>query len=286
MISEVVLRLSCDDQPGIVATVATFFNELGFNIEESSQHEDPETERFFMRTVFKTYKQEVNNLDELKQRFSQIADQYGMDWEIHDCSYRLKVLIAVSKWGHCLNNLLNSWKNGSLPIDVVGVVSNHDLMRPLVEWYGLPYLHLPVTKETKHEQEAQILEEIGDKKADLLVLARYMQILSDDMCNKLEGRAINIHHSFLPGFKGAKPYHQAHDRGVKLIGATAHYVTADLDEGPIIEQAVERVSHAHTADEMVEIGRDTEAKVLNRAVRWHAEHRVLLNTERTVVFSR
>jgi len=196
------------------------------------------------------------------------------------------VLIAVSQWGHCLTNLLNSWKLGSLPVDIVGVFSNHEDMRPLVEWYGLPYHYFPVSADTKAAQEANILALFSDTGADLLVLARYMQILSDDLCQHLTGRAINIHHSFLPGFKGSNPYHQAYDRGVKLIGATAHYVTADLDEGPIIEQSVERVSHANTPDELVEIGRDIESVVLQRAVRWHAEHRVLLNGKKTVVFSR
>jgi formyltetrahydrofolate deformylase len=185
-----------------------------------------------------------------------------------------------------LNALLNSWKNGSLPIDIVGVVSNHHVMRDLTEWYELPFHYLPITVDTKPQQEQQLWQLMQDLQADFLVLARYMQILSDDLCKKLNGRAINIHHSFLPGFKGAKPYHQAYDRGVKLIGATAHFVTADLDEGPIIEQSVERVSHINSPEDMAEIGRDTEAVVLNRAVRWHAEHRVLLNGTKTVVFSR
>ena len=195
-------------------------------------------------------------------------------------------MIAVSQWGHCLNNLLNSWKNGSLPVDIVGVVSNHNEMRSLVEWYGLPYHYLPITADTKPQQEKQILDLISETDTDFLVLARYMQILSNDMCKALAGRAINIHHSFLPGFKGAKPYHQAFERGVKLIGATAHYVTAELDEGPIIEQAVERVSHADTPEQLVEIGRDSEAVVLQRAARWHAEHRILLNGQKTIVFKR
>jgi len=192
----------------------------------------------------------------------------------------------VSQWGHCLDHLLNSWKQGVLPVDIVGVVSNHENQRALCEWYNVPFTYLPITKETKKEQEQQILDVIDNTKAELLILARYMQILSDDLCSKLEGRAINIHHSFLPGFKGAKPYHQAYDRGVKLIGATAHYVTAELDEGPIIEQAVERVGHSNTPQELVELGRITEAVVLQRAVRWHAEHRVLLNGQKTIVFNK
>jgi formyltetrahydrofolate deformylase len=193
-------------------------------------------------------------------------------------------LIAVSRWGHCLNTLLNSWKLGSLPVEIVGVVSNHEAMRSVVEWYGLAYHYLPVEPAGKNEQEARLLNLFADSEAELLVLARYMQILSDQACAVLTGKAINIHHSFLPGFKGARPYHQAHARGVKLIGATAHYVTSDLDEGPIIEQAVERVSHANTPEQLVEIGRDIESVVLQRAVHWHAEHRVLLNGNKTVVF--
>jgi len=234
--SQLILKFSCADKPGIVASVA--------------------------------------------------SERYQMQWELANGEAKAKVLIAVSQWGHCLNNLLNSWKRGSLPVDIVGVVSNHEEMRSLTEWYGVPYHYLPVTRETKAQQEEQILHLFQDAGADMLVLARYMQILSKNMCSQLEGRAINIHHSFLPGFKGAKPYHQAYERGVKIIGATAHYVTADLDEGPIIEQSVERVSHANSPEELVEIGRDIEAVVLQRAVRWHSEHRVLLNGQKTVVFTR
>jgi formyltetrahydrofolate deformylase len=284
-VKDIVLKFSCDDQPGIVAAVASLFALQGFNIRESSQFEDTYSERFFMRTVLASVEGE-KKLKDVKSAFQAVADRYQMSWSLEDSYRKPKVLIAVSQWGHCLNNLLNSYKRGTLPIDIVGVVSNHETMRSLVEWYELPYFYLPVTSETKPQQEAQILQHMTSLDVDLLVLARYMQILSNDLCQQLEGRAINIHHSFLPGFKGAKPYHQAFDRGVKLIGATAHYVTADLDEGPIIEQSVERVSHAHTPDELVEMGRDTEAVVLNRAVRWHAEHRVLLNGNKTVVFGR
>ena len=282
---EIVLTFSCKDQPGIVAAVASLFAEQGFNIKESSQFEDSHTGCFFMRTVFDcpAGKSEV---EQVKATFAPIAERYAMEWEIHDKAYKPKVMIAVSQWGHCLNNLLNAWKSGALPVDIVGVISNHTVLQDLVEWYQLPFHHLPITPDTKAEQEAQILALMAQTDADLLVLARYMQILSNDLCNKLEGRAINIHHSFLPGFKGAKPYHQAFARGVKQIGATAHYVTADLDEGPIIEQAVERVSHANSPEELVEIGRDIEAVVLNRAVKWHAEHRVILNGAKTVVFAR
>lgn len=282
--SEVILRFSCADKPGIVATVATFFCEKGFNIRESSQFEDRETRQFFMRTVFERTGDSGPSVSSLQADFRPIADSYAMDWQLHDNAYRPRLVIAVSKWGHCLNTLLNAWKLGSLPVDIVAVVSNHDTMRSLVDWYGLPYHHLPVDAADKERQETQLLELFADKQADLLVLARYMQILSDNTCAALAGRAINIHHSFLPGFKGAKPYHQAHARGVKLIGATAHYVTPELDEGPIIEQAVERVTHANTPEQLVEIGRDIEAVVLQRAVHWHAEHRVLLNGNKTVVF--
>jgi formyltetrahydrofolate deformylase len=281
----IVLKFSCDDKPGIVAAVATFFSSLGYNIKESSQFEDTERKRFFMRTEFEPVNQPIE-LPELRAQFEGLAKGYDMNWDIQTSDYRPRLVLAVSKWGHCLNNLLNSWKTGGLPVDITGVVSNHDDMRDQVEWYGLPYHHFPVTADTKAQQEAQILAVMDDTNADLLVLARYMQILSEDLCRQLNGRAINIHHSFLPGFKGAKPYHQAHARGVKIIGATAHYVTSDLDEGPIIEQSVERVSHANSADELVEIGRDIEATVLNRAVKWHAQSRVMLNGSKTIVFRR
>lgn len=207
-----------------------------------------------------------------------------MDWQFHDANRRSRVLIAVSKYGHCLNDLLHRWHTGILPIDIVGVVSNHEDMRDMVEWHNLPYHYLPVSKETKGEQEQQILEIMRQTDSDLLALARYMQILSDSMCQQLSGRAINIHHSFLPGFKGAKPYHQAYERGVKIIGATAHYVTSDLDEGPIIEQCIERVDHLYSPEELVQIGRDTECVAFARAIKWHCEHRVILNGNRTVVF--
>jgi formyltetrahydrofolate deformylase len=283
-VNEIVLTFSCNDSKGIVAAVATLFATLGFNIRESSQFEDVERKRFFMRTVFEC--PPGYELSQIRSMFKPLADQYQMDWNIFDSQSKPRVLVAVSQWGHCLNALLNSWKNGSLPIDIVGVVSNHTVMRDLTEWYQVPFHYLPITAATKTEQETKVWQLMQGSQADFLVLARYMQILSDDLCKKLNGRAINIHHSFLPGFKGAKPYHQAFDHGVKLIGATAHFVTADLDEGPIIEQSVERVSHINSPEDMAEIGRDTEATVLNRAVRWHAEHRVLLNGSKTVVFSR
>lgn len=283
-VKEIVLTFSCQDSKGLVAAVATLFATLGFNITESSQFEDEQSERFFMRTVFDC--PAGYNLAQIKSLFKPVAEQYAMDWDIFDSNVKPRVLIAVSQWGHCLNALLNSWKHGTLPIEIVGVVSNHNVMRDLTEWYQLPFHYLPITAETKPQQEENLWQLTQDLQTDFVVLARYMQILSNDLCQKLNGRAINIHHSFLPGFKGAKPYHQAFDRGVKLIGATAHFVTSDLDEGPIIEQAVERVSHINSPDDMAEIGRDVESVVLNRAVRWHAEHRVLLNGTKTVVFSR
>lgn len=284
--TDIVLKLSCKDQPGIVAAVANLFALQGFNIRASSQFEDVSASRFFMRTVFESC-EGGKPLDDVKVCFQPLAERYGMSWELVDTQNKPKVLIAVSQWGHCLSHLLNAWKRGSLAVDIVGVVSNHEVMRSLCDWYEVPFYFLPITAETKPQQEAQLLTLMDDTLgADFLVLARYMQILSNGMCEQLAGRAINIHHSFLPGFKGAKPYHQAYDRGVKLIGATAHYVTTDLDEGPIIEQSVERVSHANSPEELVEIGQDIEAIVLNRAVRWHAEYRVLINGEKTVVFDR
>lgn len=284
-VSNIVLTFSCDDKPGIVAAVANLFALQGFNIRESSQFEDTYTKRFFMRTVLESCEGN-KSIAAIKTSFQPLADRYGMTWGIYNKDEKPKVLIAVSQWGHCLGHLLNSWKRDSLPIDIVGVVSNHEVMHSLCEWYEVPFHYLPLDANNKAQQEQQILELIQTHEVDLLVLARYMQILSNELCQQLNGRAINIHHSFLPGFKGAKPYHQAYERGVKLIGATAHYVTPDLDEGPIIEQSVERVSHANTPEELVEIGQDIEALVLHRAVRWHAEHKVLLNGSKTVVFDR
>lgn len=286
MTQRLVLTLSCPDRHGIVASVTAFLAQHNYNIEESSQFEDPQERRFFMRTELEPANPQATPLTELTEQFARLEVTDNMDWQIRDLSIRPKVVIAVSRWGHCLNALLHKWKAGSLPVDIVAVVSNHTDMQSLVEWYNVPYHYLPVTPDNKAEQERQILAVMEAAGADLLILARYMQILSNEMCANLAGRAINIHHSFLPGFKGARPYHQAYDRGVKLIGATAHFVTPDLDEGPIIEQEVERVSHSNTPDELVEIGHDIESVVLYRAVRWHAEQRVLLNGNRTVVFRR
>jgi formyltetrahydrofolate deformylase len=286
MSDSITLKFSCPDQPHISATVLSFFADNGYNILESSQHEDPFTNLFFMRTVFAPLKGATLSIEELREAFEPIAKQYKMEWRLRENKVKPRILIAVTKDNHCLSNLFNAWQRGVLNVDIVGIVSNHNHLRELADWYKVPYYHFPITKETKAQQEAQILKCMDDNEVELLVLARYMQILSNNLCRLLVGRAINIHHSFLPGFKGAKPYHQAFERGVKLIGATAHYVTADLDEGPIIEQAVERISHANLPEELVETGRDIEAVVLSRAVKWYSEDRVMLNGTRTVVFRR
>jgi formyltetrahydrofolate deformylase len=239
-----------------------------------------------MRTVFASIDGASLSIDELRAEFLSIATKYEMNWYLRENTAKPRILIAATKDSNCMNNLLNAWQRGVLNVDIVGVVSNHTDLKKITEWYEVPFHHFPISKETKPQQEAQILKHMEDNDVELLVLARYMQILSDNFCQQLVGRAINIHHSFLPGFKGAKPYHQAFERGVKLIGATAHFVTADLDEGPIIEQAVERISHANLPEELVETGRNIEAVVLNRAVKWYSEDRVILNGKRTVVFRR
>ncbi|MFC5179759.1 formyltetrahydrofolate deformylase [Actinomadura harenae] len=279
---EFVLTLSCPDRPGIVAAVSGALAERGCNILESQQFGDRDTATFFMRVQFAA-PGDVD-ADGLHAAFAALGTELGLDWRLDDTAERPRVLIMVSRFGHCLNDLLYRQRSGLLDVDIVAVASNHPDMRPLTQSYGIDYHHLPSGAGGKAAQEAEILTLVEHYRADLVVLARYMQILSDDFCAKLPGRIINIHHSFLPSFKGAKPYHQAHARGVKLIGATAHYVTPALDEGPIIEQEVARVDHAHSADELVAVGRDVECLALARAVRWHAEHRVLLNGDRTVVF--
>jgi len=278
-----VLKLSCVDTIGIVNAVSSFLTQNGCNIITSAQFGDRETERFFMRVAFAPIDPDTE-LSSLAGVFKPIADRYRMEWSLHDTTVRPKVLIMVSRFGHCLNDLLYRQRIGALNMDVVGIGSNHHDFEDLGASYKIPFYHLPITKETKPQQEAQLRELIDRTGVDLVILARYMQVLSDEMCQYLSGRAINIHHSFLPSFKGAAPYTQAYQRGVKLIGATAHYVTADLDEGPIIEQEVHRVSHEHTPDDLTAIGRDIESVVLARAVKFHLEHRVLLNGNRTVVF--
>ena len=277
-----VLTFSCPDRPGIVAAVSGCLAERGCNITDSAQFGDAETGRFFMRTSFSS--PHAMGLDGARQAFQPIFARFNMKAEINDLGRRAKVIIMVSRFGHCLNDLLYRHRIGALPIDIAAIVSNHRDFYRLAASNDIPFHHMPATNATRARQEARLLELFEDENADFLVLARYMQILSDDLCARLEGRAINIHHSFLPSFKGARPYHQAHKRGVKLIGATAHYVTATLDEGPIIEQEVVRVDHAMPPDELVAAGRDIECLVLARAVKWHSEHRILLNGHRTVVF--
>ena len=279
-----VLTLTCPDRAGIVHAVSGLLVEQRGNILESQQFDDLAEDRFFMRVRFAVGGADAETLERLRSAFAPVAERWGMTWELWDAGAPYKTLILVSRFSHCLNDLLFRWSNGSLQVDVVGVVSNHPDCERLVASYGVPYHHVPVTADTKAEAEKRLLELVDREGVDLVVLARYMQVLSDDTCRRLAGKAINIHHSFLPSFKGARPYHQAFDRGVKLVGATAHYVTGDLDEGPIIEQDVIRVDHRFDAAELAAAGRDVEAVVLARAVRWHSEHRVLLNGTRTVVF--
>ncbi|GIH78806.1 formyltetrahydrofolate deformylase [Planobispora longispora] len=282
--AEYVLTLSCPDRPGVVAAVSGLLAGRGCNIIESQQFGDRDAGRFFMRVQFST--PGTASEDKLRVAFAELAPEFGMEITLRDTAVKPRVLILVSKYGHCLNDLLYRVRSGTLDVEIVAVASNHPDLRPLTQSYGIDYHHLPVTPETKSRQEAEILALVEHYRADAVVLARYMQVLSEDLCAKLAGRAINIHHSFLPSFKGAKPYHQAHARGVKLIGATAHYVTSDLDEGPIIEQEVARVNHSHSPEDLVAIGRDLECVALARAVKWHVEQRVLLDGHKTVVFPR
>ena len=280
---EFVLTLSCPDQAGLVHAVTTFLISHSGNILESQQFDDRLQDRFFMRVHFDVSDPGIS-LEELRTGFGPVGQAYGITWQLHDASTPTRTLIMVSKFGHCLNDLLFRKSTGALNIEIPAIVSNHRDFEPLAQSYGIPFHHVPVTKETKEQAEARLLELVRELDIDLVVLARYMQILSDDLCKQLDGKAINIHHSFLPSFKGARPYVQAHRRGVKLVGATAHYVTPDLDEGPIIEQDVVRVDHSRDPDELVTIGRDVEAQVLARAVEWHSESRVLVNGNCTVVF--
>jgi formyltetrahydrofolate deformylase len=276
-----ILNLSCPDRQGIVHAVSGFLLERKGNIEEAAQYNDHDTGLFFMRVQFAC---DAVNPDELRTQLSTFGSGFDMKWSLHDTTQPMRTVLMVSKEGHCLNDLLFRVKSGLLPLDIRAIISNHREFYQLAASYNVPFHHIPVTAATKAQAEAKAYEVIEAEGAELVVLARYMQILSDDLCKKLAGRAINIHHSFLPSFKGAKPYYQAHDRGVKLIGATAHYVTADLDEGPIIEQDVARVDHSKTVEDLTAMGRDTESQVLARAVKWHSEHRVLLNGHKTVIF--
>ena len=281
--SHYILTLRCRDVAGISAAVSSTLAANGAFITESSQFGDADSSTFFMRTVFSAPGPVPGTMASLRAALAPVEKMFDMQLALHDKSRRMRVMLAVSRHGHCLNHLLHRWHSNELPVEVVGVISNHEDMRSLVEWYGLPYHFLPMQGD-KPAQEQRLLDTFESSGAQLLVLARYMQVLSDDLCRRLDGRCINIHHSFLPSFKGAKPYHQAHDRGVKVVGATGHYVTADLDEGPIIEQDTVRVDHAMDAAEFVQLGKDVENVVLARAVQWHAEHRVLLSGHRTVVF--
>ena len=277
-----ILTVDCPDTIGIVAAVAGFLSEQGLFVEESAHFGDRDTGRFFMRTVFTPegghYSRTAFGLG-----FEAIAERFGMNWQVYDRKVRPRVLIMASRHDHCVNDLLYRYRTGALPIDVPAIISNHLDLAGLAEWHRVPYYHIPVTPETKAAAEARMLEICEDTRADLVVLARYMQVLSAESCDKLAGRVINIHHSFLPGFKGARPYHKAHERGVKLIGATAHYVTPDLDEGPIIQQGVERVDHTHSADDLAAVGQDIENLTLARAVKLHIEHRVFISGHKTVI---
>ncbi|MFB4197247.1 formyltetrahydrofolate deformylase [Streptomyces carpaticus] len=285
-----VLTLSCPDKPGIVHAVSSYLFMTGCNIEDSQQFGDRDTGLFFMRVHFTSEGSGAgtgsgaDSTEKLRASFAAIGDSFQMDWQLHRADQKTRIVLMVSKFGHCLNDLLFRTRIGALPVEIAAVVSNHTDFAELAASYGVPFHHIPVTADTKAEAEARVLRIVEEEGVELVVLARYMQVISDDLCKKLEGRIINIHHSFLPSFKGAKPYHQAHARGVKLIGATAHYVTAELDEGPIIEQEVARVGHGVTPQQLVAIGRDVECQALARAVQWHSEHRVLLNGTRTVVF--
>ncbi|MEO9275496.1 formyltetrahydrofolate deformylase [Marinomonas sp. 5E14-1] len=282
-LKEFVLKASCDATSGIVAAVTSYLADLGCYIAEMHQYDDEENKRFFMRAVCRIESAETS-LDTVRSGFDAQAAPFNMKWDMTDTASPMRVLLMVSKFDHCLDDLLYRHRKGELPMEITAIVSNHKDLRPMAEREGIRFVHLPVNKENKLEQEAALLDIVKETKTDLIVLARYMQILSDSLCKELNGRAINIHHSFLPGFKGAKPYHQAHERGVKLIGATAHYVTSDLDEGPIISQSVQPVDHTYSPDRLVAVGRDTETVALATAVRLHLENRVFMYGNKTVVF--
>jgi formyltetrahydrofolate deformylase len=278
-----ILTLSCPDRVGIVHAVTGFLAEHDCNILDSQQFGDRDTGRFFMRVHLESNNQPLD-LDDLRTAFTKVGDTFSMDWHIDGEAARARIIIMVSQQGHCLNDLLYRWRIGSLPADIAGIVSNHRDFESLAKSYEIPYYHVPINPATRDDAEQRLLDIIAENHVELVILARYMQILSARVCEQLPGRIINIHHSFLPSFKGARPYHQAHDRGVKLIGATAHYVTANLDEGPIIEQEVARVDHGDGVENLTSIGRDVECLALARAVRWHLEHRVLVDGHKTIVF--
>ncbi len=285
MTQSYILTLTATDRVGIVAAVTGMLADHDGFILDSQQYADLEQNRFFMRVEFKGAGENFpSSLAEFRTRFAGVGAEYDLEWEINSSDQKPNIIIAVSRGSHCLNDLLHRWKTGGLPVNIAGVISNHDSLRKLTEWHEVPFHYLPVTADNRAEQEQAILDIMERDQAGYLILARYMQILSDKLSQQLAGRCINIHHSFLPGFKGARPYHRAHERGVKLIGATAHFVSPDLDEGPIIEQAVERVDHRASVEEMIRIGRDIEAQVLAKAIKWAGERRILLNGNRTVVF--
>jgi formyltetrahydrofolate deformylase len=282
--AEYVLTASCADRPGIIHAITGFLVAHDANVTESQQFADRKAGRFFTRVQFEAAASSALDAAVLREDFTVVAGTYGITWNLTAAGHRQRTLIMVSKFGHCLNDLLFRASTGTLHLDIAGVASNHPDLAAMADNYRIPFFHVPVEPGRKADAEAELLGLVGDLRIDLVVLARYMQILSDDLCKQLEGRAINIHHSMLPSFKGARPYFQAYERGVKLVGATAHYVTADLDEGPIIEQTVARVDHAMTPEAVTELGRDTECQALARAVQWHSENRVLLEGKRTVVF--
>ena len=280
-----ILKASCKAGSGIVAGVSSYLSAQGCYISELAQFDDQDSGQFFMRACFHFEDPTGKDPKALREGFTPVAEKFSMEWQMFDASAPTRTLIMVSKADHCLDDLLYRMHKGELNMEVTAVVSNHQDLRPMVEREGIRFIHLPVTKDNKPEQEKRLLELVDETKSDLVVLARYMQILSDGLCRQLVGRAINIHHSFLPGFKGARPYYQAYDRGVKLIGATAHYVTSDLDEGPIIEQSVKRISHSDSATDMVRKGKDCEVNALAHGVRYHLEDRVIIHHNKTVVFA-
>ncbi|MCS2611134.1 formyltetrahydrofolate deformylase [Halomonas dongshanensis] len=279
-----ILRVSCPARSGIIAAVSSYLSENNCYISELSQYDDEELERFFLRAKFRFNAGSAPAIETLCNDFQGIADAYDMEWKIRSSESPMRVLLMVSKFDHCLSDLLYRVGKGELKMDITAVVSNHLDLRPMAEREGIRFVYLPVDKQNKKQQEAALMAIVEETQTELVVLARYMQILSDELCQQLSGRAINIHHSFLPGFKGAKPYHQAHERGVKLIGATAHYVTSDLDEGPIIDQEVQRVDHTYRPEDLVAVGRNTETIALSRALKYHLEHRVFLDQNKTVIF--
>ena len=279
-----ILTVQCPDRIGIVAAVSNFLSENNAFISQSDHYGDPDTKSFFMRTVFHSNSNAELKFETFSTGLDKMSKAFDMKCDVYDSEKKVKAIIAVSQSGHCLNHLLHRVENNTMPLEVKGVVSNHEKLKDLVEWHKIPFYFLPIDSNKKQDQEEKILKIMHDNECELLVLARYMQILTENTCKILNGRIINIHHSFLPSFKGAKPYHQAHSRGVKIIGATAHYVTPELDEGPIIDQAIENINHTLSPSEIINIGRDIECIVLSRAVSLHAQRKVFMNNKKTVVF--